>query len=377
MNSSQLDEFIGQGVIADRPWYRSENQAISDTTALGHPGRYKADPGLVDAVNTALLLSKPLLVTGRPGTGKSELAERIAYEFGLGSVLRFEAQSLSEAQDLFYRFDLVGHMAAVHLASMRSDWSATAAVDPRHAVASPNPTEAPDRRTFIDFGPLGKAIIRSDPGTYRDLLPFAFPNAHAPIESPQRSVVLIDEVDKASRDFPNDLLNGIDRMEFRIREISNRPIAGADKGSGFHPIVIITSNSERDLPAPFLRRCTYYDIPDPDENRLVEIVRARVFPELEDGSSGSALAPLPDLYARLLKFFVAARDGNRYGYTPGTSELIDWTQAAKSAGVPGTSVDSESLHILKRVASAAIKHPNDRQRLIEDLSVSEAFRVAT
>lgn len=375
MNSEQLSDFIGHGMIPDRPWYRSENQPITDTTALGHPCRYKTDEGLVDAVNTALLLSKPLLVTGKPGTGKSELAERIAYEFGLGAVLRFEAQSLSEAQDLFYRFDLVGHMAAVHLASNRSDRSTTA-MDPHHAVVLPSPVEAPDRGSFIDFGPLGKAILLSDPNTYKDLLRFAFPNAQMPADTPRRSVVLIDEVDKASRDFPNDLLNGIDRMEFNIRELSPvRRIAGAEKGSPFHPIVIVTSNSERDLPAPFLRRCAYFDIPDPGEDRLAEIVRARVFPELEDGSSNGP-PPLPDLYAGLLKFFVAARDHGRYGYTPGTSELIDWTKAAKAAGVEGARVDAASLETLKRVASAAVKHPADRQRLLDALLDFPAFRVA-
>ena len=79
---------------------------MDDVRHPDHPAGYIADPGLVDAVNTALVLGRPLLLTGRPGTGKSELAERVAWEFGLGAVLRFEAQSLTEAQDLFYRFDL-------------------------------------------------------------------------------------------------------------------------------------------------------------------------------------------------------------------------------------------------------------------------------
>jgi len=88
---------------------------------------------------------------------------------------------------------------------------------------------------------------------------------------------LIDEIDKAGRDFPNDLLNGIQRLEFRIRELADLTLRAADD-EDLRPIVIITSNSERDLPGPFLRRCTYFDIPDPDQETLQRILLARVFP---------------------------------------------------------------------------------------------------
>lgn len=331
---------------------------VDDSKAFGHPARYKVDPGLADAVNTTLLLSKPLLVTGKPGTGKSELAERIAYEFDLGAVLRFEAQSLSEAQDLFYHFDLIGQMAASRL--------------PKPEMQS---SHGADAREFITFGPLGKAIIRSDPEAYEDLLLIAFPQNQAPKRLPTRSVVLIDEIDKASRDFPNDLLNSIDRLEFRIREMNNRLVSGAERGSPVHPIVIITSNSERDLPQPFLRRCTFYNIPEPDENRLAEIIRARVFPELEDDFQDGDSKKLPPLYSSLLQFFLTVRNNENYGYNPGTSELIDWFTAAKRAGIEGNNISPDDLKTLRRVASAAIKHPDDRELALNGLNEFPGFRI--
>jgi hypothetical protein len=122
------------------PWYRAEGDVVSDEKAPNHPAGYIAQHEFVDAVNTALILHKPLLLTGKPGTGKSELAERIAWEFNLGPVLRFEAQSLSEANDLFYRFDLVGQMGAAQLATVGRLQA---------------PDTAPER--FISFGPLGRA----------------------------------------------------------------------------------------------------------------------------------------------------------------------------------------------------------------------------
>ena len=120
LKSTDMHTLTGSGEIPGRSWWRGENDEVRygappRLLPLGHPAAYEAGTDLIDAVNTALLLRKPLLVTGKPGTGKTELAERIAYEFDLGAVLRFEAQSLSEANDLFYRFDYIAQLVASKL----------------------------------------------------------------------------------------------------------------------------------------------------------------------------------------------------------------------------------------------------------------------
>ena len=301
---AELEQQLERGEISPRggkigDWARSESGDLvpRDKEALSpdHPAGYIAHPDLAEAVNTAVILRKPLLVTGKPGTGKSELAERIAWEFNLGAVLRFEAQSLSEANDLFYRFDLVGQMAAAQLARLALDQTAT-------GVQQLENKTRPE--CFLCFGPLGNAILRSDPGSNKDLWPIAFPASVQSNVEASPSVVLIDEIDKAGRDFPNDLLNGIQRMEFRIRELADRTLrAAADEH--LRPIVIITSNSERDLPGPFLRRCTYFDIPDPDRDTLRRILLARVFPEdfhANGGHAGGTKVSLPPLYEEMLDF---------------------------------------------------------------------------
>jgi MoxR-like ATPase len=340
------------------PWIQSEgHKPEDDETVMGHPAGYIAHEHLVEAVNTALILGKPLLLTGNPGTGKSELAERLAWELNLGPVLRFEAQSTSEANDLFYRFDLVGQMAANQLVQQKQ-----LQLDQASA------------RNFLSFGPLGKAILAADPKAKPKLFERAFPDTpDTPDTSrkPRPSVVLIDEIDKTSRDFPNDLLNGIDRLSFEIREINERITLVEDEA--LRPIVIITSNSERDLPDPFLRRCTYHHIGDPDPDLLRKILINRVF-----GGSGSPSDPgtLPLLYEDLLGIFRELRDGSasQYFYTPGTSELIDWTQALVHLDVDAEKGLLDNLSIVQKTISCVTKHRDDRSELrkkFEDLQPSK------
>lgn len=348
------------------PWHRGESDIVAEETAQNHPAGYITDPELVEAVNTALILRKPLLLTGKPGTGKSELAERIAWEFNLGHVLRFEAQSLSEANDLFYRFDLVGQMAAAQLITANRI-QARFSLDGRAPDAALEADIKPER--FITFGPLGKAILRSAPKLYQDLFPIAFSNTaieSLPEVSP--SVVLIDEIDKASRDFPNDLLNGIARLEFRVRELKDRTFK-APYEEHLRPIVIITSNSERDLPGPFLRRCIYFHIPDPDTDRLRDIVRARVFPEFLDSAAGRQhVIPgsLPAVYEELLKFFMEYRasEENVHAYEPGTTELLDWAQALRRSQIDESKGIKDNYDAVRRTASAVAKQRHDRERLL-------------
>lgn len=213
-----------------------------------HPRNYLADPGLVDAANTALLLRQPLLLTGEPGCGKTQFAASLSWELGLGpSILRFDAKSHSKSKDLFYTIDTLSWFQVAQSRSVDAN-----ALD------------------FISFNALGDAILRANHlSSVSAVLPAHFKHPG----SPSRSVVLIDEIDKAPRDFPNDLLSEIEDLRFRIPELKNVEIA-AD--AEFSPIVVITSNSERDLPDAFLRRCIYYDIPFPEPDRLADIVRSRL-----------------------------------------------------------------------------------------------------
>lgn len=344
--------FTGRGEIAGRSWWRSDDDEVAwsppaadRVLARGHPAGYEASTEVVEAVNTALILGRPLLVTGRPGTGKTELAERIAYELGLGAVQRFESQSLSEANELFYRFDYIQQMVVAKLVELQRA----------------QPHEA-DPVRFISFGALGRAILHSAPDRYADLLGLG---AAAAVPPPRRSVVLIDEIDKTSRDFPNDLLNGIDRMRFEIRELGNRAVQGAGRDSPLHPVVVITSNSERDLPAPFLRRCVFVQIPDPDERQLALIVAKRVFegkpppPPLADNG-------LPLLYAQLLDAFVALRDQGSLRYQIGTSELLELSLAARRQhlGLPGGAQGAAAMLGLQSAIGAMAKHQDDREPIL-------------
>lgn len=337
------------------PWHRGEGDIEPNENAFGHPAGYIASGDLAEAVNTALILRKPLLLTGNPGTGKSELAERVAWEFNLGPVLRFEAHSLCEAADLFYRFDLVGQMAAANMA--------------KHANLHADPS--PER--FIGFGPLGKAILLSAPAKHEELFRLAFPNTPADIlPKPRPSVVLIDEIDKAGRDFPNDLLNGIERLEFHLRPLQDRVVKVPDQDD-LKPIVIITSNLERDLPGPFLRRCAYFHIDDPDEDLLRRIVHNRVFPEYRSGPDGDSKTQLPNLYEELLKFFISHRDKrrNEFSYEPSAAELIDWSRAlnhlSQAGQVDAWSGLTANYPMVRASAGAVAKSRDDRKYLLDAL----------
>ncbi len=208
------------------------------------PERYLADQGLVDAVNVALVLGQPLLLTGEPGTGKTQLGYHLAWELGLGDPLKFETKSNSVSRDLFYSYNTLGRF---HAAQTNE--------------GSQNPID------YITYNALGRAILLTKSSLeVLSLLPPQFMHNGA-----TRSVVLIDEVDKAPRDFPNDILNEIEGMYFRIPEFKNTLV---EADPVLRPIVVITSNSEKHLPDAFLRRCIFYHIDFPDRDRLEAIVSA-------------------------------------------------------------------------------------------------------
>jgi MoxR-like ATPase len=381
--ASNRPVFIGRGQTHSGPWYASEDGDVQTSIAAeGHPARYDADDDLVAAVNTALLLDKPLLLTGSPGTGKSDLAERLAWELQLGPVLRFEAQSLSEANDLFYRYDLIGRMASVYEQKANAERDLT--LDKPLPVATTSapvatvpplaPTEivASRRADFVEFGALGKAILRAGVNLEgaetrqraeleRLFLAARQRGASWVAEQGRRSVVLIDEIDKASRDFPNDLLNGLGRMEFRIRELDQLLIKARPRSEGLHPIVIITSNLERDLPGPFLRRCAFHHIADPGRERLARLVRLRVF----DDRSQLGESELPPFYRQLLDCFFEFRQtqGASQAHVPGVSELIDIARAMRRMGVADDARWSDALGRLLGAVGAMAKQREDAERM--------------
>ena len=255
------------------------------------PEGYMPDPGLVDAVNVCLLLGQPLLLTGEPGTGKTQLAYSLSWELGFGTPLMFETKSSSTARDLFYTYDTLGRF---HTAQTKEG--------------------SQDSLDYLTYNALGAAILRAnEESAVVQWLPKSFTHG-----GKQRSVVLIDEVDKAPRDFPNDILNEVENMYFKIPELGNLTITAEDD---MRPILILTSNSEKHLPEAFLRRCVYYNIPFPDRARLDQIVTARLGRFKSDGDQWVSDA---------LELFLQLREPNSgLNKKPATAELLGWLMFLK------------------------------------------------
>jgi MoxR-like ATPase len=239
---------------------------------------YLAGEGLAEAVNIAIQLERPLLVKGPPGSGKTRVAYAIAHELGL-TLHPWYIKSTSRARDGLYTIDMVRRLQDAHL----------------------NREKAQRLTSYIRFGPLGTAL--SDSG---------------------ESVVLIDEIDKADIDFPNDLLRELDEKQFTIEELSEQDLSSEERAAGWRrtyggesrPIVVITSNDEKELPDAFLRRCVFYYIEFPDRQRLLQIVRVNT-PELR--FEQTLVERAIDALERLRKI-----EGVRK--KPETSELIDWVR---------------------------------------------------
>lgn len=299
---------------------------------------YLPDEGLVAAVNVALMLGRPLLLTGEPGCGKTRLAYHLAGELQLGHPLRFDTKSDSAARDLFYRYDAIAHF---HAAQVNKD---------------------PDPLPHLRLNALGAAVLATwQPKELEQQgLSSLLQNkelANAIEKHPRQSLVLIDEIDKASRDFPNDILNEVENLCFRIPELGkgSRLISVSDDLS-LRPILILTSNSEKGLPDAFLRRCIYYDIKFPNKERLRKIISAH-FSTHE-----------PAYWARfqdVLAFFEQLRlTETGLKRRPGTAELLDWLRVLAETLADGESPTARSATV-EAGFSALIKNREDHQLVVE------------
>jgi MoxR-like ATPase len=295
---------------------------------LLRPEHYLADPGLDDACEVALLLGQPLLLTGEPGTGKTQFASYLAWKLGLGAPLKFETKSNSTSRELFYTYDALKRFQDAH-----------------SGVASPS------LLPYLTYRALGMAILRTrDLAEVAPYLPPGFVHG-----GKCRSVVLIDEVDKAPRDFPNDILNELEQLYFRVPELGDVTIA-ADPD--LQPLIVFTSNSEKDLPDAFLRRCVYYHIVFPDRDRLTSVIEHR----LGGYATGSSafLNDALDLFERL------RASGSRLRKKPATAELLGWLLALRELSGGAENPLAEPRLALQTL-SVLIKTAEDRERAAEVL----------
>lgn len=307
------------------------------------PEGYDPDPELVTAVNVALLLGQPLLLTGEPGCGKTTLASWLARQLGLEGPLVCNVKSSTIGRDLLYEFDELARF--------------------RDAQAS----NFLPQQEYLAFSALGLAILFSagpDAEPVRSTVPppstmMAPPQRHSDLykgefSKSRRCVVLVDELDKAPRDTPNDLLHEIDQMSFYVRELG-LSISG---DSAHRPIVVITSNSEKTLPEPFLRRCVYHHIFSPSPSRRREIIVKR----------NATFARRGKLFDEAMELFEKIR--TQVGRAPGTSELLAWLDVlenfvAKEETSQGSSVVSLSAYSdeIRLTLGALIKTREDLERV--------------
>lgn len=295
---------------------------------------YLIDENLKAAVDIALKLGMPLLVTGEPGTGKTQLASYVAKEMN-AQLLRFNTKTGSKAKDLLYKYNAISHFR-----------------DSQMGNKTLNPM------TYIRFTGLGKAILDSEK---------------------VRSVVLIDEIDKAPRDFPNDVLFEFEELAFEVDEVApdelkswmkNQLLGIQVDDQGYirfngpkekRPILILTSNSEKNLPDAFLRRCAYYHITFPGSEQLKKIVKKN-----KPLSSTFTQKQLDDA----VDHFLTVR-GMNLKKRPATAELLSWIDYLVDEGIDvkkGLEVSSDEIR--KKLSQSYIllgKNLEDRNRMISEL----------
>jgi MoxR-like ATPase len=276
--------------------------------AQGYSGSedYIASRPLMEIVNVAVGLRKPLVVKGEPGTGKTLLAHSIADALGK-KLLTWNIKSTTKAKDGLYVYDTVQRLNDARFKDK----------------------DIGDIRQYIKMGKLGQAF-RSD----------------------EQVVLLIDEIDKADVEFPNDLLNELDEMSFHIHELDE------EVSAKHRPIVIITSNSEKELPDAFLRRCIFYYIEFPDTEMMEEIVRVH-YPDIED-----------KLIQGAIKRFYWIREMEGLRKKPSTSELLDWIKALMLGGIAVEKITSEIPFL-----GTLLKNEQDTDRFAKVVNLHGGFGV--
>lgn len=291
----------------------------SDTGADTDRGTtFQCDARMVEMVNAALYLRRPLLITGKPGTGKSSLIYAVAHELKLGSVLRWAVTSRTTLRQGLYEYDAIGRLQETQLEALRREHGRGPAVE-----------TLPEIGKYLKLGPLGTA-----------LLPTRRPWA-----------LLVDEIDKADIDLPNDLLNIFEEGEYEITELARLEKQPVVSVRGYHsdetfpivnghvrchafPFVILTSNGEREFPPPFLRRCLQLQLNEPDDALLARIVEAHL------GPAGVAAAR-----ALIEDFVERRRQGN-----VATDQLLNAIYMVSRGGLSAAGQDEQ-----KRVITALLR----------------------